>query len=77
MRRISARRLATLTSDGIFLVRRMIRLFKMPIIALYGMPDDASHVEALMRAASAAAMKLPFETEEMKRALKRCLTPRP
>jgi hypothetical protein len=68
-----ARRPATLTSDGIFLIRRMIRSFKMPIIALYGMPDDASHVKVLMQTGVAAAMKLPFDTGEMKRALKRCL----
>jgi hypothetical protein len=69
----AARRPTTLASDGIFLVRRMVRLFRVPIIALYGMPDSTLHVATLLETGATAAMKLPFAAEEMKRALRRCL----
>jgi DNA-binding NarL/FixJ family response regulator len=61
---------ATLAVDGVSLVRRMIRAFNIPIIALYGHPDDPWHVRTLLRAGATAAMKLPFKAEEMEQALR-------
>ena len=69
----SAWRVATLASDGILLTRRMICLFKVPIIALYGSPDDPLHAASLLEAGAAAALKLPCQSEEMKQALRHSL----
>ena len=66
-------RLAMLTLDGVSLVRKMTCLFRLPIIALYGWPRIDRHAAILIRAGATSALRLPFETEEMKRALKRCL----
>ena len=68
-----ARRIATLASDGVFLTRRMICLFKMPIIALYGWPDDPLYPAGLLEAGAAAALKLPCPPEEIKQALRHSL----
>ena len=69
----SPRRRVTLAADGVFLMRRMIRLFKVPIIAPYGMPDDFSHVATLIQAGATAVLKLPWQHEEMKQALRHAL----
>jgi UDP:flavonoid glycosyltransferase YjiC (YdhE family) len=58
---------------GVFLTRRMSCLFKMPIIALYGWPDAPLYAARLLEAGTAAALKLPCQSGEMKQALRHCL----
>jgi hypothetical protein len=60
-------------ADGVFLIRRMICLFKVPIIALYGWPDDPLYPAGLLEAGAAAALKLPCPPEEIKQALQHSL----
>ncbi len=66
------RRAATLASNGIALVRKM-KEFGMPVIALYGWPRSARHAAILIRAGATFAFQLPFDHEEIKEALLRCL----
>jgi hypothetical protein len=57
-------------ADGVFLIRRMICLFKVPIIALYGWPDDPLYAARLLEAGE---LKLPCPPEEIKQALRNSL----
>jgi len=58
---------STLAADGVSLV---ICAFNIPIIALYGWPDDPSHAATLLRAGATAALQRPFKSEEMEQAIR-------
>ena len=69
-----ATRAQTLAEDSLALVRKMVILFKKPIIALYGSPDDLSYPSRIIEAGATAVFRLPFSSEEFQQALKRCLS---
>ena len=66
------RRSATLASDGVALVRKMKELALLTI-ALYGWPRNARHSAILIQAGAMFALKLPFNDEEMKEALRQSM----
>lgn len=70
----AATRAQTLAEDSLALVRKMVILFKKPIIALYGWPDDPSYPSRIIEAGATAVFRLPFPSEEFQQALKRCLS---
>lgn len=61
---------ASLRSDSIALVATMTRLFKKPIIALYGWGDDEYSAD-VVQAGAEAAIRIPCAREELQEELKR------
>jgi hypothetical protein len=59
--------------DGVLFVKKLVTLFRFPVIALYGSPDDELYASRLVNAGATTALKLACPMDDIEHALKRCL----
>jgi hypothetical protein len=69
----AATRVANLVPDSVALVKNMMALFRVPIIGLYGWPDNGAYAAKVVDAGATAVFRIPCSAEDIQQALKRCL----
>jgi hypothetical protein len=62
-----------LEGDSVGLVEEMLVRFQKPVICIYSWPDSCHYRSRLLNAGAVAALPVPYDVEDLRRALRRCL----
>ena len=66
---------AQLEDDSVALVHKMVNLFRKPLIAIWTWPDSPGYATRLLNAGAVAALRAPYNYEDIQQALRKCIEP--
>lgn len=66
-------RINSLVPGSLRLVKTMVSAFGIPVIGLYGSPDDDGYAAEVLSAGATAVFRIPCPPEDIQQGLKRCL----